>query len=244
MNRKTLIAIGNDIVDLQLYDNQPFNKHKRFINRTFHPNELAFLSLSGNDIRMMWSIWCAKEAAFKAVQKICPDIIFSPIKFYLTLTSLHYLMSDASERIQFGNIYCQEARLYIPIKWDMQLDNYIHCIATINTIDQSACIDEIRSFIVPRNTRLDIKEMTRVMSNCELKTINSLESLESRYHLKKILSSQEKIEVLRDLIKTKNGVRTGPPYLYKSNQPLTDQISISHDGKWIAIILFKPKERM
>ena len=239
MNNKTLIVIGNDIVDLRLCDNKPSNKHRRFMNRVFHPNELALLSLSGDELQMMWLIWSAKEAAFKAIQKICPNNIFSPAKFYLASSSLHYLISDAPDQTICGQVYCHEAKLTIPIKWSIRLDEYIHCIAFINAIDQNACIDQVSSFIVRKNPSLDIKEMTSIMSNDELNTIHSLESLETRYHLKKVLPYQEKIEILRDLIITNNSTRRGPPYLCKNNQRLLDQISMSHDGRWIAIITFK-----
>lgn len=61
--------IGNDVVDL----NDPLNKGKsldqRFINRVFTPGEKRAILASVKADTTLWSLWAAKESAYKAVVK-------------------------------------------------------------------------------------------------------------------------------------------------------------------------------
>lgn len=62
--------IGNDIVDLT----DPLNKGKsldqRFINRVFTPGEKRAILASVKPDTTLWSLWAAKESAYKVVMKL------------------------------------------------------------------------------------------------------------------------------------------------------------------------------
>jgi phosphopantetheinyl transferase (holo-ACP synthase) len=68
-------TIGCDIVDLR-----PINPplHKRFFERTYTADEIGLI---GSDNVMLWRLWAAKEAAFKAAYRQRPGLVFSPKQF-------------------------------------------------------------------------------------------------------------------------------------------------------------------
>ncbi len=71
------LTIGNDIVDLQEHE-PPL--HHRYIKRVFTAHEQ---SRFGTDMSRIWLNWSAKEAAYKAISRILPETVFSPIDFEL-----------------------------------------------------------------------------------------------------------------------------------------------------------------
>ena len=70
-----MYSIGNDIVDLS-ERNPPL--HPRFAARAFTPAELRQI---GNSWQNLWLHWAAKEAAFKAMKRLLPQIAFIPKQF-------------------------------------------------------------------------------------------------------------------------------------------------------------------
>ena len=68
-------SIGNDIVDL---DERRGDLHPRFVQRVFATAEHASVAKSP---ARMWLHWAAKEAAFKALSRLDPQTVFSPVRF-------------------------------------------------------------------------------------------------------------------------------------------------------------------
>ena len=75
------MSIGNDVVDLADPETFPERLHPRFDARVFAPNELALLRASASPRRLRWSLWAAKEAAYKACARLEAELVFSPRKF-------------------------------------------------------------------------------------------------------------------------------------------------------------------
>ena len=88
------IKIGNDIVDLSSSENKYKYLNNRFCDRVFTANEnkTIGLCLDKNKDKILWSIWAAKEAAFKTCQKKIPEIIFAHKKFSLCKKTLENLI--------------------------------------------------------------------------------------------------------------------------------------------------------
>ena len=69
------LSIGNDIVDLV---EQAPPLHPRFCSRVFSQSELERI---GSCRKTLWLYWAAKEAAYKAMKRLLPDLDFVPIRF-------------------------------------------------------------------------------------------------------------------------------------------------------------------
>lgn len=105
------ISLGNDIVDLTDSDTIDLAKHTKFIQRVYSPNELEIIESCHESLKKIyfWKLWAAKEAAYKAIKRINPDIIFSPVQFQF---------SSQPDIITFEN-------LVVNIEY-LENDRYIH----------------------------------------------------------------------------------------------------------------------
>jgi len=77
--------LGNDIIDLGDPETQPGVRHPRFDARVFTREERAALAAADDSERMRWSLWAAKEAAYKCLKKLEPGTCFSPARFAVRL---------------------------------------------------------------------------------------------------------------------------------------------------------------
>jgi len=73
--------IGNDVVDLRDEDSCVRRHHVRFDLRVFAAEELERLGRSAQPEALRWSMWAAKEAAFKLVRACSAGVAFAPSRF-------------------------------------------------------------------------------------------------------------------------------------------------------------------
>jgi len=73
--------IGNDVVDLGDEDSVVRRHHVRFDSRVFAAEELERLEGSVDPEGLRWSMWAAKEAAFKLLRAGSADAVFAPSRF-------------------------------------------------------------------------------------------------------------------------------------------------------------------
>lgn len=77
--------VGNDVVDLGDLEVLEGPAHPGFDARVFTPKERATLRSSANPGLLRWTLWAAKEAAYKLARKRSPRVVFSPRRFVVTL---------------------------------------------------------------------------------------------------------------------------------------------------------------
>ena len=99
------ISIGNDIVDLKYLEP---DLHPRFIKRVFSPTERQRVS---SDRSALWLNWAAKEAAYKAVRRLDPSIIFE---------HAHFEYHPAQRCVRYGNYH-------LPCQYTINSD-YVHVV--------------------------------------------------------------------------------------------------------------------
>ena len=66
------MQLGNDIVDLKI----DAEIHPRFLDRILHPDERILYPGIADDPKLVWTLWAAKESAFKAFRQ-------SSMRFFL-----------------------------------------------------------------------------------------------------------------------------------------------------------------
>jgi hypothetical protein len=108
--------LGNDVVDLGDPETRPGARHPRFDARVFTPEERAWLLAAPDPERMRWSLWAAKEAAYKCLKKLAPDAGFSPVRFAVRL---------ATDRT--GSVECAGRSLRVAL---FREGNALHAVAT------------------------------------------------------------------------------------------------------------------
>ena len=71
-------AVGNDLVYLADPEIAGHHLRRRFVARVCAPGERDRLADSGEPLVLLWSLWAAKEAAYKAAAKMGPGLVFAP----------------------------------------------------------------------------------------------------------------------------------------------------------------------
>ena len=79
--------LGDDVVDLRDPEAAPGATHPRFDERVFAAAERTLLEDAGSPTRLRWTLWAAKESAFKAARKIDSRTVFSPARFVVRLAN-------------------------------------------------------------------------------------------------------------------------------------------------------------
>jgi len=88
----TPISVGNDVVDLR----QPAAKHSaanpRFLDRVFTDRECDAIAAAPDRMAMLWTLFGAKEAGYKVVNKLRPAAAFAHNRFEVSadLSELFY----------------------------------------------------------------------------------------------------------------------------------------------------------
>ncbi len=75
------MLVGNDVVDLHDSENRPEALHARFDARVFTSDERAVLSASASVHQLRWTLWAAKESAYKVARKLDSAVRFLPKDF-------------------------------------------------------------------------------------------------------------------------------------------------------------------
>lgn len=75
------MLVGNDVVDLHDSENRPEALHTRFDARVFASDERAALSASASVHQLRWTLWAAKESAYKVARKLDFAVRFLPKDF-------------------------------------------------------------------------------------------------------------------------------------------------------------------
>jgi len=77
--------VGNDVVDLASRRGAPRTVRPRFDERVFRDDERRAIARSADPHRTRWSLWAAKEAAYKAAKRMDDRTVWSPIRFRVRL---------------------------------------------------------------------------------------------------------------------------------------------------------------
>jgi len=80
-----LISVGNDIVDLGSPLAGGKSRDTRFLRRVFTAEERRSIARSPSPDRALWSLWAAKETAYKAIMKGSPTVSSAPRRYPVVL---------------------------------------------------------------------------------------------------------------------------------------------------------------
>jgi phosphopantetheine--protein transferase-like protein len=90
----TLPGVGNDVVDLKDPENIGKNRDDRFLGRVFTAGERELIASVSSPDTLLWSLWAAKEAAYKAVSSADPAVCSIPHRYRVALDA-----EDAARKI-------------------------------------------------------------------------------------------------------------------------------------------------
>lgn len=210
--------IGNDIVDLTSQPNGQKSTDSRFLRKILTDTEIEQVRSSGDPDAALWSFWACKEAAYKVIQKQTSGAAFVPrrwsVCFQASVNSpvgLQTLKEDYRDGAVFVPGF---DAVYVRL---FPFFSYLHCIA----VDAFCVMDNIIAHV----DRMPDQETSGGADPSLFARVRLVRSLAAALQL-----PEEDMRIIRE---TKDGGLM-PPRLYIAGVPSGIEISISHDGDYIA----------
>ena len=243
-----MLIVGNDVVDLG--DPRVLGKasNVRFLERIFAEEERAAVVAAPNPDLELWQRWAAKETAYKAVSKLRgspPTFAHRAFVVSWTYPGEH----DSRPRLRSGSVKYESTIVDIEAAWDRETVHVVGWVADMpraRTGDRRP-EDGLRPDghrLTSRLARLDevgsawsgpLTELEQRLTPRELEAVHSRASLAVRIAARAAIAdalgvSEHRVEIV--CAPGKPGRR--PPAVLVDGERDTVDVSLSHDGDWIA----------
>ena len=119
------MLVGNDVVDLDYAESQHEALHPRFDERVFTIEEREALCASASVKSLRWTLWAAKESAYKVAKKLDPTVRFRWRKFVVC-------------EIRPGHAVVSHETGAFDVLFD-RADQWVHAVATLSSNDTGSC---------------------------------------------------------------------------------------------------------
>lgn len=184
------------------------NRDLRYLKKILTNAEIEFVHDAGNPEEMLWALWACKETAYKVVSKGDAGVPFLPRQWSVQL--------NCSDNMPWKTevVFPQGNDVFVRIFF---AENYVHCIGSDNLADLDKIIWGIDP--VPHTEAFEIVDHSLFVRECLCR------KLADTYHL-----NFRELEVRR----AKKDLELQPPYLFYENKRASFDISLSHDGQFVA----------
>jgi phosphopantetheinyl transferase (holo-ACP synthase) len=232
------IYVGNDVVDLQQPRTEGRSSDDRFVARVFDPDEQVAIRSAADPDLELWARWAAKEAGFKVISKL----IGAPPPFVHRAFKVEWGGDEGTgheDVMRTGRVRYQgyEARVSV-----LRCPGSVHAIGFGSDGDAPASV-ELRSRVAP----LDAPEapwngaeekLRGRFTDRELDAVYSRQSAAVRLGARADLANalevdEERVEIVCDPGPTSQR----PPRVMLDGVLARADVSLSHDGEWIAWVL-------
>lgn len=217
-------CVGNDVVDLGIARGLRKSEDLRFIKRIFTKSEKEAIFASNDPEAALWIFWAAKEAAFKLLSKKIGPLVFSHKKFEISFAD-SIEDTDSKGKAAYLN---EEIFLLLQRNAD-----YIHVLATEDLRGNVPFKILNRKSLTEESSLL--AEYRNYSSGRECESAKSEESQLVRLFTRGALAElYDKHWYDFEIIRNKEGKKWMPPVVYFKGQPFPCDISMSHDGQFLA----------
>jgi 4'-phosphopantetheinyl transferase superfamily len=222
------LPVGNDVVDLALPAARGKSADERFLARIATSAEREFVRASPTPDATLWTLWAAKEAAYKALARRRARLPFSPRAFEVTILP-HELAVPLEGRVATpAGAVC--------VRWDVSRE-MIHCVGW----------REVRGRTAPRLWTSvetvasdDLDGLPPRATARELASVHSPPSLAvrvlARRMVEEILAQRAGCDVHIEVVRpSRRGGSFGPPRVLIDGKAANEwSVSLSHDGRFVA----------
>jgi phosphopantetheinyl transferase (holo-ACP synthase) len=200
-----LPCVGNDVVDLRQPANAGKSGNLRVLKKILTGNEIEYVTNADKTDVALWSLWACKETAYKVIKKIIPAAAFLPRQWMVIFKKSTSTHSEGEVIIP--------GKEKVFVRLDVN-SRYVHCVGSdnISVLDKSIWSIDV----------LPEKEKNNP-------------SFYSRYRLGQHLAKHFSLNVHHVKIKrTREKGELQPPRVYVDNGEADIDISLSHDGRFVA----------
>lgn len=207
-------CIGNDVVDWKHPTNLNKSRDFRYLKKILTSAEIEFVCNSENPDKALWSFWACKETAYKTIRKSYAGLPFLP-RQWSVLVNVHNRMFTEGEVIIAG-----ADPVFVRI-FDLPA-GCLHCLGADNLTDLDGINWGIET--LPEFSSGEDNESSSFGRRCLTRKLAYFYQL-----------NFQELEVRR----AKEGGELQPPQLYYENKKTPFDISLSHDGKFVAYAFLK-----
>jgi phosphopantetheine--protein transferase-like protein len=237
-----MIFVGNDVVDLEEPRTQGRASDDRFVERVFDADERAAIRSSTDADLELWTRWAAKEAGFKVISKLIgapPPFVHRAFKVEWTKSEDASGSGDRTPVRQGRVTHADhEARVSVVL-----------CQSSVHAVGFGAVGGPPEQAILhPRVSLLDsphspwsgaLDALEGRFTDRERDAVYSRQSaavrLGARADLARVLGvAEERLEIVCDPGRTSQR----PPRVLLDGGRTGADVSLSHDGRWIAWVLW------
>ncbi len=207
--------LGNDIVNFEV-DNKKYD-NQRYIDRILSSSEQKHLSQSKDKNAFLWALWSAKEASYKAIQKLELDTIFSPPSFELDESTLTELSHHIRKQPMQGHVHFKSHSIKIQFTWPNKF--LVHCVAI--------------------KGKWLLFDQVKIAISKEDPESNDDQSFQVRCLAQKLFKKNDiKAKIIRPELSMSGYIKPGPPVMVANDiEHLPHQISLSHHQTYLAVAL-------
>jgi hypothetical protein len=192
----------------------------RFLKRAFLPDEQRQIIASGKPDALLWALWTGKEAAYKVIRKDNPDAPAIPRLYKVNLNSQDATSEEVSTP-ERGTFFGVVDTPFGTIRLRTFLTHeHAHSIGI-----SLSSLDVFRDGIV-----WAVEHVSSAPMNAFTDESSQVRDIAKRRLSQYLKVSYDHIEIKRDQEIT----GLGPPHIHFKGQPAPVDISLSHDGAFIA----------
>ncbi len=221
-----MLLLGNDIVDLNETGVRGKFNDTRFTSRVFTESEQAFVKKSDTPDITLWSMWAAKESAYKVISKLRGTPVFSHRKF-ATITQ-----ESIVERLLV--IDYQGDRIEVEV---LACADYVVARGAFSTTSKDAETG-VRSGIArltPDAGSEQAQDSEVIFTAAERDSIKRPESAQVRFLCKRDIAEFFGIAIDRlQIIRPRVDGKSQPPFVLIDEKQCGVDVSLAHHGDWLA----------
>jgi phosphopantetheinyl transferase (holo-ACP synthase) len=208
------MRLGNDIVDLLSPYVRGKSRDVKFVRRILTIEEQETVLQSADPDSLLQVYWAAKETAYKAIVKTYPDVSSAPRRYPV------FLSTPERRRNIRGYVQTPAAVVPITVIWHRE---FVHCLGAAPFPSVEKILYGIKKLDdrMPLNFRGSSEAVSR----------------EARAFAKRKIASALSVHTDKIVITTDSRAGSSFPEVYLDMKKTDIDISLSHDGRFIAYAL-------
>lgn len=220
--------IGNDVVDLARPEARDKADDRPFLHRVLTPREQRAVWRAGSPDLVLWMLWSAKEAAFKALRRAHPDLVFSPRRFEVEIGDVRKVAADGRVAVREPAGGRSLPRLRVSWHWNRV---WLHCLAETALPPRGDAVWRVAPVEAPPGSGGTYESARETHS----RQSSAVRDLAAR------LLGEAGFRCTA-IERPRIGNRPGPP-VARLAPPRTihSGLSLSHDGEWAAAAVLVPE---
>jgi hypothetical protein len=183
-------------------------RDSRFLKKILTVAEIDFVQNAENPDKALWALWSCKETAYKVIKKKCVNAAFLPRQWTVILKKSESASLDGEVKVPDAEVVY--VRLFSHFR-------YVHCVGADHPADLDRLVCKVKVLSEKENEkRIDPSLLAR---KCLALSIADF----FRLNLNDI-----------KINRARNKSELQPPYVYIGSKKSDIDISLSHDGQFIA----------